>query len=138
MNDIHIGHEIDKRMKQMRMSKIEFARRMDMPQQNVNRILDSPHIMTNKLLQICDVLDFNFFSLYHQGKGDINLVASGEHSIAALASDVHTTDSNLLYERVRYLEQILLDKEQIIRDKERLIQFLTREKDGEMSAQEDG
>ena len=125
-------------MKELRMSKMEFARRMNMPQQNVNRILDNPHIMTNKLEQISEVLNFNFFSLYQDGRGDINLVASGENSIAALASDVHTTDSNLLYERVRYLEQILREKEQIIREKERLISYLIQEDESATRHHDDG
>ncbi len=117
---IHIGHEIAERIKQLRITKTEFARRMSMPQQNVNRILDSEHITTDKLLVICSILDYDFFSLYVDGSRDVNVVANGHSSIAALNSEVQTTDCAVLQERVRNLEQILMEKE-------RLIQFLIKD-----------
>jgi transcriptional regulator with XRE-family HTH domain len=116
MNDVNIGEAIEKRLKELHLSKTEFGRLMGMPQQNVNRILRNKHINTEKLVTICDLLSYNFFRLYCEEQSPINAVATGNSSIAAVNSEVLTTDS----ERVRFLERLLAEKE-------RLIQFLMRE-----------
>lgn len=126
MKEIHIGNEISKRLMQLRMTKTEFAKRMKIPQQNVNRILDGKTITTDKLQLVCAALNFDFFTLYQEGRGDVNVVASGDSSIAALNSDVQTSDCAVLQERVRNLEQLL-------KEKERLIQYLLR--DGKLDTQ---
>ena len=113
MKEVHIGEEIGKRLQQLRMTKSEFARKLGIPQQNVNRIIDRPEIMTDQLRSICSILDYDFFSLYVD-KNDIHVVASGDSSIAALYSDVQTSDSNVLKERIRSLELILMEKERMI------------------------
>lgn len=113
--DIHIGQEIEQRLKACHMSKNEFAHRLGMPQQNINRILRGQYIMTDKLIQISSILQFDFFSLYQESdKGDINVVANGDSSIAALNSEVNTTDISVLVERIKSLEKILFEKERII------------------------
>lgn len=120
MNDVNIGAAIENRLRELRLSKSEFSRMIDMPQQNVHRILRSKYINTEKLVQISEVLNYNFFELYCDNPS-INAVASGDSSIAAVNSEVQSDDSRLLMERVRYLERILSEKE-------RLIQFLLKEK----------
>ena len=121
MKDIHIGHEIDERLKRLRMTKTEFARRMGMAQQNINRILQGKNITTDKLQLISEILDFDFFSLFQEKEaGDINAYAIGNNPIAAVNSEVQTTDCTVLQERVRSLEQLLMEKE-------RMIQYLMRD-----------
>ena len=121
MKDVHIGHEIDEQLKKLRMTKTEFARLMGIAQQNVNRILDGKHISTDKLQVISEILHFDFFSLYREKeRGDINAYDIGDNSISAVNSDVQTTDCTVLQERVRHLEQLLMEKE-------RMIQYLMRD-----------
>lgn len=108
MQDINIGEAIDRRLKELHMSKTEFSRRLGMPQQNVNRILRDSSIKTDKLAAICDILGYNFFRLYCEDAGAVNAVAPGE-------SEVQASDS----EKVQYLERILAEKE-------RFIQFLMK------------
>ena len=111
--EIHIGNEIAERIKQLHMTKLEFARRLSIPQQNVNRILDTKSIMTDKLILICEILNYDFFELFH-GKRDVNVVANGDNSIAANNSEVQTSDCAVLQERLRNLEQLLKEKERVI------------------------
>lgn len=61
---VHIGQEIDKRRRELGLSKSEFGRQIGVPQQHVNRILERETMETNKLLKVCQVLDFNFFALF--------------------------------------------------------------------------
>lgn len=111
--EIHIGNEIAERIKQLHMTKLEFARRLSIPQQNVNRILDTKSIMTDKLILICEILNYDFFDLFHN-KRDVNVVANGDNSIAANNSEVQTSDCAVLQERLRNLEQLLKEKERVI------------------------
>ena len=120
MKDIHIGHEIQKRVEELRMTKTDFARRIGMAQQNVNRIFEGRYISTDKLLNISRILEFDFFALYLDDKKENNAVAIGENPIAAINSEVQTSDCAVLQERVHHLEQLLMEKE-------RMIQYLLRD-----------
>lgn len=64
VKSVHIGHEIDKRRIELGLSKSEFGCQIGVPQQHVNRILERETMETNKLLKVCQVLDFNFFALF--------------------------------------------------------------------------
>ena len=64
LREVHIGQEIKKRLDEMDMTKTEFGRLIDTPQQHVNRIFTRENIDTGKLIKICRALDFNFFALY--------------------------------------------------------------------------
>ena len=114
MKDVHIGHEIEQRIARQRMTKTDFARLIGKAQQNVSRIFSSPSIKTDELEKICEVLHFNFFRLWVDEGGDINLVASGDSSVAAINSDVNTADEAVLRERIRALEMLLKEKERML------------------------
>ncbi len=64
LKTVHIGVEIKKRLDEIGMTKTEFGRLIDTPQQHVNRIFTRETIDTGKLVKICRALDFNFFALY--------------------------------------------------------------------------
>lgn len=64
LREVHIGQEIKKRLDEMEMTKTEFGRLIDTPQQHVNRIFNRDTIDTGKLIKICRALNFNFFALY--------------------------------------------------------------------------
>ena len=86
MEEIHIGNAIADELRKQRLSKSDFAHLMGIQQQNVNRILENKSISTDKLQKISDVLHYNFFTLFTDTPSDINVVASGDSSIAALNS----------------------------------------------------
>ena len=106
---VHVGEAIDRRRNELGLSKSEFARRIGVPQQHVNRILERETMETKRLVRVCEVLDFNFFSLFcpvqHQISAYLAAVAleGNAHNIigdAELASQLaHKTI--LLFKPVR-------------------------------------
>lgn len=96
MNRIDIGTAIRQRLEDTNMSKAEFARRMGMPQQNVNRLLARKSMDTDRLAAICEALGYNFFALY--------------------AAEANTVNADaVLAERVKHLEVLLAEKERTIK-----------------------
>lgn len=64
VNDVHIGKAIDEQREKLKLSKSEFGRRIGVPQQHVNRILERDTMETKRLVKVCQELKFNFFSLF--------------------------------------------------------------------------
>lgn len=79
---IHLGQEIEARINQLNISEAEFARRINTSKQNVNRILKKESMDTAILQRYCEVLDFNFFSLFCPVQTE-QYVANGGHGFAA-------------------------------------------------------
>ena len=80
--NIHIGQEIEARINQLNITASEFARRIDTSKQNVNRILKKESIDTATLQRYCEVLDFNFFTLFCPPPAE-HFEVHGKHGIAA-------------------------------------------------------
>ena len=53
---VHVGEAIDRRRNELGLSKSEFARRIGVPQQHVNRILERETMETKRLVRVCEVL----------------------------------------------------------------------------------
>ena len=64
LKTVHIGEKIAQRIKQLGINKSEFARRLGILQQRVNTIVEKDSIDTSRLMQISQILEFNFFKLY--------------------------------------------------------------------------
>ena len=62
---LHVGKEIELRYKDSGIKLSEFARRLNTSPRNVYAIFDRTDIKTDLLEKISEVLNFNFFSLYH-------------------------------------------------------------------------
>ena len=56
---VHVGAEIEKRRVELGLSKSELGRRIGVPQQHVNRILERETMETNRLLQGSEGLGWN-------------------------------------------------------------------------------
>ena len=67
---INVGSAIEQRRKQMQITKTELGRRINVPQQHVNRILERDTMETNKLVQVSEALEFNFFELFCPNKDE--------------------------------------------------------------------
>lgn len=62
--NINIGSLIVREFKRSGMTQAEFARRLNIPPSNVTRIFKKETIETSKLMELCDILGYNFFSEY--------------------------------------------------------------------------
>lgn len=112
---VNIGLAIEQKINELGLSKSEFGRKIGIPQQNVNRILEKPNIDTEKLITISEALGYNFFADY---SGDHNAVANGDGSVAVSGNNnshvVAGGETALLQERIKHLEELLAEKERLI------------------------
>ena len=60
-NEIHIGKLIQQKLKEQERSGAWLARKLFTDPSNVSKIIRKPHIDTELLLRISDVLDVDFF-----------------------------------------------------------------------------
>ena len=63
VKDVFIGREIETQINRLNINKSEFSRRVGIPSQHVNRLLESRNIYTDKLVRVSEALDYNFFRL---------------------------------------------------------------------------
>ena len=125
---IHIGHEIESRINELRISKTEFARRVGTSKQNINRILEKESIDTALLIKYSEILDYNFFNLYADGSNQITVQATN-HSAASGSGDIFNSviSEAVLEEKINFLEALLTEKDERIADlKERIEDLKTR------------
>lgn len=64
IRNVHIGKAIARRLAELKISKSELGRRINIPQQHINRMLEKASIDTARLVAVCNAMDFNFFSLF--------------------------------------------------------------------------
>lgn len=137
---VHIGQAIDKRRLELGLSKSEFGRKIGVPQQHVNRILERETMETAKLIKVCQALDFNFFALFcsmshqisaylaavtlngnaHNTIGDNELAAQLSKEQAVVESQKETIrllkeQLDNLNTQINRLDSNLKDKDEIIR-----------------------
>lgn len=60
---VHIGEEIERRRKAMRMSKTELAKEIGVDRSHIYDLITQPSIDTGKLRLCSKALQFNFFTL---------------------------------------------------------------------------
>lgn len=129
---VNIGLIIEQKINELELSKSEFGRRIGIPQQNVNRILDKPNIDTDKLVAISNALDYNFFNVFTDedvSAGNISAVNSSVSLHGNSSNNVTTEVSGdaVLLERVKSLEALLAEKgERIAELKERIEELKSR------------
>lgn len=123
---VNIGLSIEQKLNELGMSKSEFGRKIGVPQQNVNRILDKTSIDTDKLVTIGEALGYNFFKEYMDDLSDTSM----EISLAGNNNQVngHGAHNNIngdvsaavWSERVKALEALLAEKERLIKVYEKM------------------
>lgn len=61
INIIDIADSILNRMKELKMTKVQFAQNMDIKPENVNRKIKQIKKNLDELIFVCGILDYNFF-----------------------------------------------------------------------------
>ena len=59
IKDVHVGQAIDQRRNELGLSKSELGRRLGIPQQHINRLLERETMETKRLVKACKALDFS-------------------------------------------------------------------------------
>ena len=70
IKNVHIGRAIAVRLNELKISKSELGRRINIPQQHINRMLEKDSIDTARLVAVSNAMDFNFFSLFSKSVQD--------------------------------------------------------------------
>lgn len=109
-----LGAAIEKRIEELKITKAEFGRRIGLPKQNVNRLLEKDGIETDKLVEISRALNFNFFALFCEEESGDTTLALGPGAKALSKSPVTITDPDYLVREVEHLTERLADKQEVI------------------------
>lgn len=113
----NIGECIERKLIELGISKSEFGRKIGIPQQNVNRLLDRPSIDTDKLVVISETLNYNFFRDYiDDSPTSINIEGNyNQFNDVGAHNNIIAPNDMLLIEKIKHLEERLKDKEEIIK-----------------------
>lgn len=79
---IHLGSRILQLLEEKRMSKAEFGRRIGIPAQNVNRLLEKESVETGKLIEVCEALEYNLFKDFVPTTDAVSIVATNGSNIS--------------------------------------------------------
>ncbi len=139
---VHVGQAIDKRRNELGLSKSELGRKIGVPQQHINRILERETMETNRLIKVSEALDFNFFSLFCPKQHNIsahlaavaldgnanNLIGDAELAVQ-LSSEKKETENlretiKLLKEQIESLNSQILRLDSNLKDKDVIIELL--------------
>lgn len=130
LKSVHIGQAIEKRRRELKITKTEFAQRIGVPPQHINRIIARETMDTARLMAISQALDYNFFSLFCPMPHQISAY------LAAVAVDGKATNmvgDPLLTAELSKLESALENAKKEVAQKEEIIQYYKdREKDYEV------
>lgn len=108
MSTVHLGKEIGSRLNELKISKVEFARRIGTSKQNIGRILEKKTMDTANLMKYSEALGCNFFDLF---ASPASVHTEGDYSPASESGDVSVVVGDaLMAERVRSLEAQLSEK----------------------------
>lgn len=143
---VHVGQAIDKRRNELDLSKSELGRKIGVPQQHINRILERETMETSRLIKVSEALNFNFFSLFCPNKHHIsahlaavaldgnanNLIGDAELAVQ-LSSEKKETENlretiKLLKEQIESLNSQILRLDSNLKDKDVIIELLKERK----------
>lgn len=142
VSPVHVGHAIENRRKELGISKSELGRRIGVTQQHVNRILERETMETNRLYNVSEALDYNFFTLFcpvqHQICAYLAAVAVdenahntvGDSEIAAQLSNAQAEVENqketirLLKNQIESLNTQIARLDSNLKDKDAIIELL--------------
>ena len=122
---VNIGLSIEQKLNELGMSKSEFGRKIGVPQQNVNRILDKTSIDTDKLATISEALGYNFFKEYTDDLSDTSMevsLAGNNNQVNGNGAHNNINGAAIWEERVKSLEALLAEKERLIKVYEKMVE----------------
>lgn len=143
IKDVHVGQAIDQRRNELGLSKSELGRRLGIPQQHINRLLERETMETKRLVKACKVLDFNFFALFCPVNPQISAYLAavaldggdannniGDSGLAAQLTAEQTKVENLngtiklLKEQIDCLNAQIIRLDSNLKDKDAIIELL--------------
>ena len=144
IKDVHVGQAIDQRRNELGLSKSELGRRLGIPQQHINRLLERETMETKRLVKACKALDFNFFALFCPANPQVSAYLTavalldggdahnniGDSSLAAQLTAEQAKVENLngtiklLKEQIDSLNAQIIRLDSNLKDKDAIIELL--------------
>ena len=118
IKDVHVGQAIDQRRNELGLSKSELGRRLGIPQQHINRLLERETMETKRLVKVCKALDFNFFALFCPVNPQISAYLE-----QAKVENLNGT-IKLLKEQIDSLNAQIIRLDSNLKDKDAIIELL--------------
>lgn len=115
---IHIGEEIQERLRKKRMKVVDFSRKIDTNRNNIYDIFNRKSIDSGLLLKISEALEFDFFRLYSIPLSKNTLVQQLDDPLEELKN---YEDLKRDFEKLKKENSLLIER---IRDKELIIQLM--------------
>lgn len=112
INKIDIPASIEMRLKELGMTKVEFAKKMKIKQQNVNRTLGQISKEADKLVLVSTLLDYNFFKDFVP---EAELTRNSGQEVGESSSQVHYSS-----ELKAILEELILENASL---KKKLLEY---------------
>ena len=139
IKNVHVGEAIEKRRNELGLSKSELGRKIGVPQQHVNRILERETMETKRLIKVSEALGFTLFcpvqhqiSAYlaavtlegnaHNNIGDAELAAQLTKAQSEVDSQKETI--KLLKEQIDSLNAQITRLDSNLKDKDAIIELL--------------
>jgi plasmid maintenance system antidote protein VapI len=72
MNNVHIGSIIKRKVNEKGISVSKFAEKLNCTRATVYGIFEQEHINTHRLVQISEILNYNFFSEFCKSADNLN------------------------------------------------------------------
>ena len=119
-NMIHIGEEIQERLRKKRMKVVDFSRKIDTNRNNIYDIFNRKSIDSGLLLKISEALEFDFFRLYSIPLSKNTLVQQLDDPLEELKN---YEDLKRNFQSLEKENSLLSER---IRDKELIIQLMRR------------
>jgi hypothetical protein len=117
---IHIGEEIQERLRKKRMKVVDFSRKIDTNRNNIYDIFNRKSIDSGLLLKISEALEFDFFRLYSIPLSKNTLVQQLDDPLEELKN---YEDLKRNFQSLEKENSLLSER---IRDKELIIQLMRR------------
>ena len=143
IKDVHVGQAIDQRRNELGLSKSELGRRLGIPQQHINRLLERETMETKRLVKAGKGLAFNFFALFCPVNPQISAYLAavaldggdannniGDSGLAAQLTAEQTKVENLngtiklLKEQIDSLNAQIIRLDSNLKDKDAIIELL--------------
>jgi transcriptional regulator with XRE-family HTH domain len=97
---VNIGHIIEHKLNELGISKTEFGNRIGVANQNVNRIFEKKSIDINKLMEISEALEYDFFQYFKPIDITTDISKNSSNEIEILKTKIHRLEgeNNILRE----------------------------------------
>lgn len=108
------GKALKNKIAEANVTQLELAGRLGTTPQSLSSILHAKDVRSGTIEKIAQVLGVPVSFFYGETNNKQNAIANGAKSVAAINSNIATNDTEILKERIKSLEALVVEKERLI------------------------